>query len=88
MELILSSSLLSDKAETKPSAEKGAFLSSGAHILRSTSLGFSTVDVALGLHPDSSSNTHQTVESCGRGGKVHFILIDNEVVWLWAMSRC
>ena len=39
------------KDRSRHAAEKEAFLSCGAHILRSTSLGFSTVDVVFGFHP-------------------------------------
>ena len=76
------------KERSKPSAEKGALLSSGAHILRSTSLGFSTVDVALGLHPDLTSHSANS-KVLWKGWKSSFpILVDNEMVWSWAMSRC
>ena len=67
---------------------KGALLSYGAHILRSTSLGFSTVDVALGLHPDLTSHSANS-RVLWKGWKSSFsILVDNEMVWSWAMSRC
>ena len=76
------------KDRSRHAAKKEAFLSCGAHILRSTSLGFSTVDVALGLHPDLTSHSANS-RVLWKGWKSSFsILVDNEMVWSWAMSRC